>query len=118
MLGAGALLLVFGVHAYLSMRDKTPTVDEFAHVPAGYFGLTTGRFDLYGKTPPLARTIFSLPLLARQPVLPDPIPGNRMTGWYPWAYATGFFNMNVRERGIRFVDTVYRDARLVVLGLA
>jgi hypothetical protein len=114
---AGVLLALFALNAALSVRHKTPTIDEFAHVPAGYLGLTSGRFDLYGKTPPLARTLFSLPILARQPVLPDPPPGNRMAGWYPWSYATGFFNANVREHGIAFVDRVYGDARLVVLGL-
>jgi hypothetical protein len=116
--GAAVLLALFALNAVLSARHKTPTVDEFAHVPAGYLGLTTGRFDLYGKTPPLARTLYSLPLLARQPEMPDPPPGNRMAGWYPWSYATGFFNANVRERGIEFVGRVYGDARLMVIGFA
>ncbi len=113
---AAALLLLLAVHAAASARHKTPTVDEFAHVPAGYMGLTTGRVDLYGKTPPLGRTLFSLPLLASRPTLPDPPPGSRMGGWYPWTYATGFFNVNVRERGVEFVDRVYRHARWVVIG--
>ncbi|MFQ5669533.1 MAG: glycosyltransferase family 39 protein [Acidobacteriota bacterium] len=119
VLGAAALLLLaFLLNAWLSARQKTPTVDEFAHVPAGYRGLVTGEFDLYGKTPPLARTLFALPLLTSRPLLPEPPPGNRMAGWYPWSYATGFFNLNVRQRGIAFVDHVYGQARLVVIGLA
>ena len=92
-------------------------MDEFAHVPAGYVGLKTGHFDLYGKTPPLARSLFTLPLLLSRPDLPEPPPGNRMSGWYPWTFATGFFHANVRHYGVDFVQRVYRDARLMVVAM-
>ena len=114
---AAGLLLVFAVHAALSARHKTPTVDEFAHVPAGYVGLTSGDFTLYGKTPPLARSLFSLPLLRHAPVVPEPPRGNRMVGWYPWRYASLFVNANLEQGGLASVSRLYRDARLVVIGL-
>ncbi|MFQ5767432.1 MAG: glycosyltransferase family 39 protein [Acidobacteriota bacterium] len=120
-LGAGAaflLIALFILNAIASAERKTPTVDEFAHLPAGYFGLTRGHFSLYGKTPPLGRSIISLPLLLHSPLLPAPPPGNRLAGWYPWRYATLFFRLNVRERGIDFVQRSYRDARLMVVALA
>jgi 4-amino-4-deoxy-L-arabinose transferase-like glycosyltransferase len=112
------LLALFALNAGLSQRSKSPTVDEFAHVPAGDMGITTGQFDLYGKTPPLGRSLFSLPLLASKPILPDPMPGSRMAGWYPWTYATGFFNANVRAHGMEYVTGVYRDARFMVVAMA
>lgn len=114
---AGVILVIFALNAGLSQRSKSPTVDEFAHVPAGYMGLKSARFDLYGKTPPLARSLFTLPLLLSQPDLPEPPPGNRMAGWYPWTYATGFFHANVRHHGVDFVQRVYRDARLMVVAM-
>ncbi|MFQ5718978.1 MAG: ArnT family glycosyltransferase [Acidobacteriota bacterium] len=115
---AAGVLVLFALHAWASARDKTPTVDEFAHVPAGYLGLATGDFTLYGKTPPLGRTLFSLPLLLDRPVLPPPPTGNRMAGWYPWLYASGFFRANVERYGIDFAAGVYHHARAVVIGLA
>ena len=114
---AAAVLILFAVHAWASARHKTPTVDEFAHVPAGYLGLVSGDFSLYGKTPPLARTLFSLPLLLDQPALPEPPQGNRMAGWYPWLYASGFFTANLERGGVEFVSGLYAHARLVVIGL-
>ena len=56
-----------------------------------------------------------MPLLLGAPELPEPPAGNRMAGWYPWTYATAFFNTNVRQHGVDFVDGVYYRARLGVI---
>jgi hypothetical protein len=93
-------------------------VDEFAHVPAGYASLTRGDFALYGKTPPLARTLFALPLLPARPILPEPPPGSRMAGWYPWTYAAAFFQSNLNRSGIEYVDGLYGRARSMVIAMA
>ena len=57
-----AVLLVHLVLAVHAARIETPTVDEFAHLPAGCAAWTSGNFDLYAKSPPLARLWMSLPV--------------------------------------------------------
>jgi hypothetical protein len=52
--------LLLSAHA---ARVETPTVDEFAHVPAGCAYWKYGRLDLYSKNPPRLRYWMALPLL-------------------------------------------------------
>src|SRR5262245_22626106 len=60
LLGAAAILLVEAV-------ADSVTVDEFAHLPAGLFYLSTGRFNVYTLSPPLLREIAALPVLGMRP---------------------------------------------------
>ena len=65
---AGLLLLAaFAALCAHGLRWDSPTVDEFAHLPAGYYYLKTGNFDLYDLNPPLPRILSALPLLAVAP---------------------------------------------------
>ncbi len=47
------------------MLGESVTVDEFAHLPAGYSYLKTGEFHLYNRNPPLVKILAALPLAAK-----------------------------------------------------
>lgn len=111
------LLTILAILLVTSMWSKSPTVDEYAHLPAGLSALRFGDLELYGKTPPLARELFCLPSLATTPELPPALAGNRMAGWYPWRYADLFFTANVAAHGIDFTHGLYRRARLMVAAM-
>lgn len=110
---AALLLALFAILCVHGLIADTPTVDEFAHVPAGWYTLQTGRFDLFPTNPPLIKLLQGLPLFALGPEL---VPDARVvnTGWYPWVYATGFM-----ERNRPIYDRIFLLARLpvVILGL-
>lgn len=109
---AGLLLLAAfaGLCAH-GLRWDSPTVDEFAHLPAGYYYLKTGNFELYDLNPPLPRVLSALPLLALAPQI-DTGARLRDNGWYPWVFATDFMRRN-RER----FDRIFLCGRLPVVGL-
>ena len=111
---AGLLLLAaFAALCAHGLRWDSPTVDEFAHLPAGYYYLKTGNFELYNLNPPLPRLLSALPLLALAPSI-DTGARLRDDGWYPWVFATDFMRRNPE----RF-DRIFLFGRLpvVVLGL-
>ncbi|HEX7957360.1 MAG TPA: hypothetical protein VF508_10485, partial [Pyrinomonadaceae bacterium] len=51
---------------------KGLTVDEFTHVPAGYYHLTAGEFRLNTEHPPLVKMLAAVPLLFVGTVAPAP----------------------------------------------
>ena len=107
-IAAGALFAALAVHA---ASVETPTVDEFAHVPAGLAYLEHGSFELYAKNPPLGQSLVALPLwLAADVAIPQP--RDLSQGWGPWRYGTRFMSVN---------EDVYlglfRWARAVPVGL-
>ncbi|HWM93003.1 MAG TPA: glycosyltransferase family 39 protein [Thermoanaerobaculia bacterium] len=112
-LAAVLLLAVFTILCVHGLRWDTPTVDEFAHLPSGWYTLKTGRFDLFPLNPPLIKVLSALPLLALNPRL-DPAARIENTGWYPWVYGTGFMELNRAE-----YDRIFLLGRLpvMVLGL-
>ena len=103
LLGAFVLLAVHG------LRWDTPTVDEFAHLPAGLHYWQTGDFRLFSLNPPLVKLLTGLPPLALGPQVPTDAPV-RHTGWFPWVYGTVFLE---RNRGI--YDAVFLLGRLPVV---
>jgi hypothetical protein len=109
-----AVLLLLGAFAVLCMHGlvvDTPTVDEFAHLPAGYYYLKTGDFNLYSRNPPLLKVLAALPLLAVRPELP--IPAKLGTSaWYPWVLATDFM-----ERNRPLYDRLFLLGRLPIVAL-
>ncbi|HXJ78254.1 MAG TPA: glycosyltransferase family 39 protein [Candidatus Methylomirabilis sp.] len=112
-LTAAMLLVVFAALCGRELRWDTPTVDEFAHLPAGYHYLQTGRFDLFSANPPLVKILCALPLLALQPAINTAVKIQN-TGWFPWILATDFM-----ERNRDHFDRIFFFGRLpvVVLGL-
>jgi len=61
VLGAGAA--VYATLAITSMRVKSATFDEAAHLPAGYTYLKLRDYRLNPEHPPLVKTLAALPLL-------------------------------------------------------
>lgn len=108
LLGAFLVLCAHG------LRWDTPTVDEFAHLPAGIHYWKTGDFRLFALNPPLVKLVSALPALVLDPQVPTDAPV-RHTGWFPWVYGTVFLE---RNRGI--YDAVFLLGRLpvVLLGVA
>ncbi|HEV3460358.1 MAG TPA: glycosyltransferase family 39 protein, partial [Thermoanaerobaculia bacterium] len=110
---AAGLLLVGAFVALCAhgLRWDSPTVDEFAHLPAGYYYLRTGNFELYDLNPPLPRVWSALPLLAVAPSI-DTGARLRDDGWYPWVFATDF----MRRNGAR-LELIFLLGRLPVVAL-
>lgn len=61
---AAALLILFGVMAWTSVREKSTTFDEIAHLTAGYSYWTTGDYRLNPENGILPQRWVALPLLA------------------------------------------------------
>ena len=57
------LLAAFFLQVVLSARLMSVTVDEFAHLPAGYIYWDKGDFGVYHQNPPLIKMWAALPLL-------------------------------------------------------
>ena len=106
------IILVYGLLSVYAASIETPTVDEFAHVPTGLSYWQTGQFELYGKSPPLARLWMALPaklLLSLQ--LPPP-PANP-SGWGPWEFGQAFEYLNTKS-----YFQVFFLARLSIIALS
>lgn len=110
-LAAVLLLAVFALLCAHGLRWDTPTADEFAHLPAGYHYLKTGRFDLFPTNPPLVKLLCALPLLALDPAI-DTQAKVENTGWYPWIFGTDFMEHNRAE-----YDRIFFFGRLPVVAL-
>jgi hypothetical protein len=105
------LLVAFAALCAHGLRVDSPTVDEFAHLPAGYWTLETGRFELFPLNPPLIKVLSALPLLALDPAIDTASPVQN-TGWFPWEFGTGFM-----ERNRPIYDRIFFLARLPVVAL-
>jgi hypothetical protein len=111
LLGAFVALCAHG------LRWDSPTVDEFAHLPAGYYYLKTGNFQLYDLNPPLPRLLCALPLLALAPRV-NTAAELHDSGWYPWVFGTDFMRRNAdRYQEIFLLGRLPVVALGVVLGL-
>jgi 4-amino-4-deoxy-L-arabinose transferase-like glycosyltransferase len=91
-----AVLLLLGAFAVLCMHGlvwDSPTVDEFVHLPAGYFYLKTGDFDLAARNTPLVKVLAALPLLTINPEINTVKPAHE-SAWYPWVLGTDFMQRN------------------------
>jgi len=85
---AAAFLLL----AVLAARLETPTIDEFAHVPAGGVYWTQQRFDLYARNPPLMKMAMAVPPLIAGAVVPEF--RRPPDAWSPWLYGYDFLAAN------------------------
>jgi hypothetical protein len=105
-IGAAALFLALALHA---ARLETPTIDEFAHVPAGYAHAAAGRFDVHSKNPPLAKLLLALPGVVGGGVA-VPAPHENPFAWGPWHYGRRFMDAN----GARYFDVFFRARAVAV----
>ncbi|MGE0622646.1 MAG: ArnT family glycosyltransferase [Pseudomonadales bacterium] len=111
--GACVLLLAFFMQGYFSLIQKSVTVDEMVYITAGYYHLTTGKFDFNRTNPPLAKLISASPLLILDLELPE-ITSDRQE-WNEvdqWKYAREFLYFNTTDAKV-----ILQYARLTILVL-
>lgn len=113
---SAGLLAIMGLQMLAAISRKTITVDEAIHIPAGYYHLVTGDFQINNEHPPLVKMWAALPLLFIQPEEPPAIAGadenykNRT-----WSFHQRFWEMN----RARFVTiSFWPRAMMIVLTLA
>jgi len=82
---------------FQSQKWVSVTIDEFAHLPSGYYYWRTGDYRLYSKNPPLVKMITSLPLLWKAPRAETDLSRLPKSGWLPWLYATDFMLKNQKN---------------------
>ena len=109
--GAAAIAyLILTIHA---AYVETPTVDEFAHVPAGCAYWNQGRTDLYCKSPPTLRYWMTLPVIL-DPAVSVPEVIESSWDWGPWQYGARFMNANQAH----YLGSFFRARMMIiVLGL-
>ena len=67
------LLLLMAANMLAVIRHKGLTADEFYHIPAGYYHLTAGNFEVNTEHPPLVKMLAAAPLLLLvRPEAPPP----------------------------------------------
>jgi hypothetical protein len=92
------LLLLMAVNLLGAIFRKSITNDEIVHIPAGYYHLVAGDFQLNNEHPPLVKMWAALPLLFIQPVEPaPPDDSNANFSARTWSFHQEFWNAN-RER--------------------
>ncbi|HEX5041897.1 MAG TPA: glycosyltransferase family 39 protein [Candidatus Polarisedimenticolaceae bacterium] len=104
--------VLFTLLAGSAARRETPTIDEFAHLPAGCVYWKQGAFELYDKNPPLGRLWMAVPVVL-DPQAAIPEFAGATVGWAPWRYGQRFMDANRP----RFFTLFYR-ARLMIVVLA
>ena len=103
---ASVAFVILTTHAAIL---ETPTVDEFAHVPAGCVYWEHGRYDLYAQNPPLLKMIMAIPLIFSDAKVPDvDLPQH---AWRNIQYGYYFQEAN-RDSYFQLM----RGARFVVIG--
>jgi hypothetical protein len=115
---SAVLLTIVGVQMLTAISRKTITVDEAIHIPAGYYHLVTGDFQINNEHPPLVKMWAALPLLLIQPKEPPAIVGedenykNRT-----WSFHQRFWEMNrARFATISFWPRVMMIVLTLALG--
>ena len=109
------LLALFAVQAITSLRAKSVTTDEIMYIAAGWYHLSTGRFDFNMTNPAFPKWYAALGLLPLQPDLPafEGPPGD-LSLVEQWHWSRTFMYENRVD-----ADTMLLYARLpvVLLGL-
>lgn len=91
----GALLLLMAVNLLAAISRKSITNDEIVHIPAGYYHLVAGEFQLNNEHPPLIKMWAALPLLLIQPDEP-PAPQTETENFMErtWGFHDRFWHAN------------------------
>lgn len=119
-LGAVLLLACMPLLAWRGIVENSVTIDEFAHMPAGYSYWRTGEFGLYNKNPPLVKLLATLPWLISSPAFEaewtQRVRQPRFAAWEPWVVGEWFLRANAREYDALFAQTRWMTLLLGVLG--
>jgi hypothetical protein len=91
----GALLFLMAVNLFAAISRKSITNDEIVHIPAGYYHLVAGEFQLNNEHPPLVKMWAALPLLLVQPDEP-PAPKTETENFMErtWGFHERFWQAN------------------------
>lgn len=117
LLSAG-LLAVMALQMLATISRKTITIDETIHIPAGYYYLVSGDFQINNEHPPLAKMWAALPLLVIQPSEPPPIlDENENYKNRTWSFHQKFWELNrARFEAISFWSRAMMIALTLALG--
>src|SRR6266849_131473 len=91
-----ALLVAMSLQMLAVISRKSITVDEIAMIPAAYYHLADGNFQLVNEHPPLSKIVAAVPLLFVQPeeARPDQITAPPYSPDARWAYQQSFWENN------------------------
>ena len=115
----GALLLLMAVNLFAAISRKSITNDEIVHIPAGYYHLVAGEFQLNNEHPPLVKMWAALPLLIVQPDEP-PAPKTDAENFMErtWGFHERFWQANqARFQTVTFWPRVMMIPITLALGM-
>jgi hypothetical protein len=115
----GALLLLMAVNLFAAISRKSITNDEIVHIPAGYYHLVAGEFQLNNEHPPLVKMWAALPLLIVQPDEP-PAPKTEDENFMErtWGFHERFWQANqARFQTVTFWPRVMMIPIALALGV-
>jgi Dolichyl-phosphate-mannose-protein mannosyltransferase len=93
-----ALLLIMAANLFGQISRKSLTNDEMIHIPAGYYHLVAGYFQLNNEHPPLVKMWAALPLLFIQPNEPPPAKDEAEHNMnLTWRYQARFWSDNAEH---------------------
>src|SRR5882672_5068918 len=113
------LLLLMAANLLASISRKTITNDEIVHIPAGYYHLVAGEFQLNNEHPPLVKMWAALPLLFIQPDEP-PAPKTEDENFMErtWGFHERFWQANrARFQTVTFWPRVMMIPITLALGV-
>ncbi|HEV3409268.1 MAG TPA: glycosyltransferase family 39 protein [Chthoniobacterales bacterium] len=95
----GFLLFIMAINLVSVAARKSSTADELVLIPAAYYHVVAGQFDLVYEHPPLCKLLAAIPLLFLQPneMKPEQLQPEMSPGDRAWAYLGSFWRDN-RER--------------------
>ncbi|HEY3042209.1 MAG TPA: glycosyltransferase family 39 protein [Pyrinomonadaceae bacterium] len=98
LMSAG-LLLLMAVNMLAAISRKSITNDEIVHIPAGYYHLVAGDFQLNNEHPPLIKMWAALPLLFIQPNESPPTAEEKQGSFnaLTWSYEHRFWQANRQQ---------------------
>src|SRR5882724_13175224 len=111
------LLLLMALNMLGAISRKGITNDEIVHIPAGYYHLVAGDFQLNNEHPPLIKMWAALPLLFIQPNESPPTAAEKQGTFngLTWSYEHRFWQNNQTQfERILF----WTRAMMIVLTLA
>lgn len=95
-MACAALLLGMSIQMLAVISRKSITNDEIVHIPAGYYHLVVGNYQLNNEHPPLVKMWAAIPLLFIQPIeskrTADEIQAN--SGEVTWSFHSRFWTEN------------------------
>jgi hypothetical protein len=109
------LLLLMAVNMLAAISHKGITNDEIVHIPAGYYHLVAGDFQLNNEHPPLIKMWAALPLLFIQPHESPPTADERQGTFdaLTWSYEHRFWQANRQQ-----FETILFSTRAMMIVLA